>query len=106
MRAEGFAMLDLNGKGIGVAGGMVVAGLMPDMGSLNSIDVSKNDIGNDGKHAIATAIPSSTLQSVKCDGLDLRADATSLDLSSKRLRVADAELLAAAMAKFVGSLTQ
>ena len=56
--------------------------------------------------AMTNAIPNSALQFLKCDALDLRADTTSLDLSCKGLNVGDAELLAAAMAKFMGSLTQ
>ena len=36
MRADSFSELDLSMKNIGVEGGMVVAGLMPVMGSLTS----------------------------------------------------------------------
>ena len=73
--------------------------------SLASIDISENNLGDEGKCAIAKAIPSSVLQSLKCDALNLQADATSVDLRSKELGPADAELLAAAMTKFMGSLS-
>ena len=66
--------------------------------------MSNNSLGDDGKRAIAKAIPCSALQSLQCDSLDLRADTASLDLASKGLGAADAELLAAAMVKFMGSL--
>ena len=37
MRADSFTELDLSNKDIGVAGGMVVAGLLPVMASLTSV---------------------------------------------------------------------
>jgi Ran GTPase-activating protein (RanGAP) involved in mRNA processing and transport len=40
MRANSLTELDLNGKYVGVEGGMVVAGLIPVMGGLTSIDLS------------------------------------------------------------------
>jgi len=43
MRADSFTELDLKGKGFGVVGGMVVAGLIPVMGGLTSIDLSGNN---------------------------------------------------------------
>ena len=74
-------------------------------GSLASIDISNNNLGDEGKRVIAKAIPTSALQSFKCDFLDLQASATSLNLWSKNLGAADAKLLAAAMTKFMGSLS-
>jgi Ran GTPase-activating protein (RanGAP) involved in mRNA processing and transport len=44
MRADSFTELDLKGKGVGVEGGMVVAGLIPVMGALKSIDLSGNQL--------------------------------------------------------------
>ena len=44
MRADALTELDLKGKGIGVEGGMVVAGLVPVMGSLTSLDLSSNSL--------------------------------------------------------------
>jgi hypothetical protein len=42
MRANSLTELDLNGKDFGVEGGMVVAGLIPVMGGLTSLDLSNN----------------------------------------------------------------
>jgi hypothetical protein len=44
MRADSFTELDLNRKDVGVAGGMVVAGLIPVMGRLTSINLSRNQL--------------------------------------------------------------
>ena len=44
MRANSLTELDLNGKYVGVEGGMVVAGLIPIMGSLTSINLSGNEL--------------------------------------------------------------
>jgi Ran GTPase-activating protein (RanGAP) involved in mRNA processing and transport len=44
MRADLFTELDLNGKGVGVEGVMVVAGLIPVMGALTSLDLSNNSL--------------------------------------------------------------
>jgi hypothetical protein len=46
MRANSITELDLKGKGVGVEGVMVVAGLIPDMGALTSIDLSSNQLTN------------------------------------------------------------
>ena len=42
MRADSFTELDLDEKGIGVAGGMVVAGLIPVMTSVTSVSLLAN----------------------------------------------------------------
>ena len=42
MRADSLTELNLNSKSIGVEGGMIVAGLMPLMGSLTSCDMCAN----------------------------------------------------------------
>jgi hypothetical protein len=44
MRANSLTELDLKGKGVGVEGGMVVAGLIPVMGALTSLDLSSNQL--------------------------------------------------------------
>jgi len=44
MRANSLTELDLNGKGIGVEGGMVVAGLIPLMGGLTSLNLRSNQL--------------------------------------------------------------
>ena len=49
MRANSLTELDLKGEDVGVEGGMVVAGLLPVMGSLTSLDLSLNQLcGLDG----------------------------------------------------------
>ena len=48
MRADSFTELDMEGKGIGVEGVMVVAGLIPVTGSLTSINLSGNNLTNFG----------------------------------------------------------
>ena len=98
--------MDLSGNYIGLEGAKAMAPAIRDSSSLSSIVISKNNLGDEGKRAIARAIPSSTLQSLKCDALDLRADATSVNLSRKELGASDAELLAACMTKFMGSLSR
>jgi len=49
MRANSLTELDLKGKGVGVEGVMVVAGLIPVMGALTSIDLSSNQLTNYSK---------------------------------------------------------
>ena len=44
MRANSITELDLKGMGIGVEGGLVVAGLLPVMGSLTTINLSGNQL--------------------------------------------------------------
>ena len=44
MRANSITELDLKGKGVGVEGVMVVAGLIPVMGGLTSLDLSNNSL--------------------------------------------------------------
>ena len=106
LRADSLSQLNLFGKGVGEPGALVVAHFLRVSRSLSSIDISNNKLGDKGKRVIAKAIPSSTLQSLKCDALDLRADATSVDLSRKMLGASGAELLAACMTKFMGSLSK
>ena len=48
MRANSLMELDLNGKGVGVEGVMVVAGLIPVMGALTSISLANNMISGIG----------------------------------------------------------
>lgn len=56
MRADSLTELDLSGKGIGPEGGMVVAGLVPVMTSLTSLDVRWNEMGKNGKAALQEAV--------------------------------------------------
>jgi hypothetical protein len=84
MRANSLTELDLKGKGVGVEGGMVVAGLIPVMGALTSLDLSGNqlcglDDFGDGTYTaeVITAI---------ADALRVNGGLTALDLSSNRLK--------------------
>ena len=97
---------DLQGKDLKAPDAVLIANDISVSHSLSSIDISKNMLGDEGKSAIAKAIARSALQSFKCDALNLRSDAASLDLSGKKLGAGDAELVAAAMTKFMGSLMQ
>ena len=56
MRADSYTELNLSQKGMGVVGGMVVAGLLPVMGSLKSMNLFDNRIGPEGANAIAEAL--------------------------------------------------
>jgi Ran GTPase-activating protein (RanGAP) involved in mRNA processing and transport len=58
MRANSFTELDLNGKRVGVVGGMVVAGLIPVMGALTALDLSHNSLKDEGVSAVCEAIQS------------------------------------------------
>jgi hypothetical protein len=49
MRANSLMELDLNGEGVGIAGIMVVAGLIPVMGALTRVDVRFNNLSEQGK---------------------------------------------------------
>ena len=52
MRANSLMELDLNGKGVGIAGIMVVAGLIPVMGALARVDVRFNNLSEQGKEVL------------------------------------------------------
>ena len=58
MRANSFTELDLKGEVVGVEGGMVVACLMPVMGGLTALDLSFNDLKDEGVSAVCEAIQS------------------------------------------------
>jgi NLR family CARD domain-containing protein 3 len=84
MRANSLTELDLKEKYVGVEGGMVVAGLIPVMGALTSLDLSGNqlcglDDFGDGTYTaeVITAI---------ADALRVNGGLTALDLSSNRLK--------------------
>ena len=100
--------LDFHGKGLGPASAVVIASLIGDNASVTSIDLSGNNEGEEGMQALGEGLLASTsckLQSFKCSKFDLRADATSLDLSRKGLGPGAAVLLSAAMTKFMASIT-
>jgi hypothetical protein len=58
MRADSFTELCLKGKGVGVEGGMVVAGLVPVMGALTALNLSSNRLEDEGVSAVCKAIQS------------------------------------------------
>jgi hypothetical protein len=87
MRADSFTELDLKGKGIGVVGGMVVAGLIPVMGGLTSINLSENQLCGitaalwRGQHGTYTAEGITAI----ADALRVNGGLTSINLSENQL---------------------
>ena len=53
MRADSFTELDLEGKNVGVIGGMVVAGLIPTMRTLSECNVRGNDLDSESAKMLA-----------------------------------------------------
>ena len=130
MRANSITELDLKGKGIGVEGGLVVAGLLPVMGSLTSLNLSSNHFGAEGAAALAPALAANgslTVTNLLRNQLDARSakmlsevakqkgislcgihrDQTTADFSRQNLKPPDAILLASdlSQAGVTGSLT-
>jgi hypothetical protein len=70
MRADTFTELDLKGKGVGVEGVMVVAGLIPVMGALTKLLLAKNKLEEEGTKAICEALEQNTTLKV----LDISGD--------------------------------
>jgi len=60
MRADSFTELDLKEKGVGVEGGMAVAGLMPVMGALTKLSLAQNKLEEAGTKAICEALEQNT----------------------------------------------
>ena len=56
MREDTFSELDLSEKNMGVEGGMLLAYLVPAMGSLTSLNLSSNHFGAKGAAALAPAL--------------------------------------------------
>ena len=80
MRSDSITHIDLMDEGIGVVGGLVLAGLIPAMTRLTSIDLSCNDLGPEGVKALAPAIRASeSLTSIDVGSNDID-QATSLEL--------------------------
>jgi Ran GTPase-activating protein (RanGAP) involved in mRNA processing and transport len=95
MRANSLTELDLNGKDFGVEGGMVIAGLIPVMGALTSVDLKDNQLGDEGWGAIFAAI---------CGNKDSKI--MSLDASSENISPDGVKLIAEALRTSVtGGLT-
>ena len=74
MRADSLTELDLKSKKIGVEGSMVVAGLVPVMGSLTSIDVGFNSIGKKAALNLVSIFKEKQMTSVGLAGCDLDVD--------------------------------
>jgi len=96
MRANSITGLDLMEKGVGVEGGMVVAGLIPVMGALTSINLRGNELGDKGWGAIFAAI---------CGNKDSKI--MSMDVSCENISPACVKLIAEALRTSVtGGLTR
>ncbi len=86
MRANSLTELDLNGKGVGVEGVMVVAGLIPVMGGLTSIDLSNNQLCGvwtdyHGQHGTYTAEGITAI----ADAVRVNGGLTKLSLAKNKL---------------------
>ena len=97
MRADSLTELNLYDKGIGVVGGMVVAGLLPVMASITHIGeggliLHCNEIGDEGWAAIIGAVCSSTVSKV-----------SSIDVSGEELRPKGAKLIGEALGTSVNA---
>jgi hypothetical protein len=108
MRANSLTELDLNGKGVGVEGGMVVAGLIPLMGVLTRVDVRRNNIAGDGAAQLAAAV----LGNLKIETFnevplkEMRANSlTELDLNGKDVGV-EGGMVVAGLIPVMGALTE
>ena len=86
MRANSLTELDLNGKYVGVEAGMVVAGLIPVMGALTSLELRGNRLGDEGWGAIFAAI---------CGNKDSKI--MSLNAASENIGPAGVKLIAEAL---------
>jgi hypothetical protein len=86
MRANSLTELDLKGKDVGVEGGMVVAGLIPVMGALTSLELRGNQLRDKGWGAIFAAI---------CGNKDSKI--LFLDVSSEDIGPAGVKLIAEAL---------
>ena len=102
MRANSITELDLKEKRLGVEGGMVVAGLLPVMGSLTVANLLGNGLDEESTKMLAEV--------AKQKGISLcgiRRDQTTADFSYQKLKPPDAILLASDLSRagVTGSLT-
>eukprot|EP00900_Chrysochromulina_parva_P019507 jgi/Chrpa1/27558/Chrysochromulina_OHIO_Genome00028137-RA len=96
MRANSLTELDLNGKYVGVEGGMVVAGLIPVMGTLTVTNILGNQLDAESAKLLAEV--------AKQKGISLcgiQRDQTTADFRNKRLQPPDAILLASDLSQAV-----
>ena len=103
MRANSLTELDLKEKGVGVEGGMVVAGLIPVMGALTMANLLGNELDAESAKMLAEV--------AKQKGISLcglRRDQTTADFSEQNLKPPDAILLASDLSQAVvtGALTE
>ena len=76
MRADSFTELDLMWKGLCVEGGMVVAGLIPVMGSLTKLSLAWNYLKEKGTKAICEALKQNkTLKELDLSGHTIGGEA-------------------------------
>jgi NLR family CARD domain-containing protein 3 len=87
MRANLLTELDLDGKDFGVEGGMVVAGLIPVMGGLTSINLRGNQLCGIWNDGLGTQLGTYTAEGIIAIANALRVNGglTSLGLSSNQL---------------------
>jgi hypothetical protein len=96
MRADSFTELDLKGKGVGVEGGMVVAGLMPVMGGLTVANLLGNQLDAESAKMLAEV--------AKQKGISLcgiQRDQTTAGFSNQDLKPPDAILLGSDLSQAV-----
>jgi Ran GTPase-activating protein (RanGAP) involved in mRNA processing and transport len=103
MRADSLMELDLNGKDVGVEGGMVVAGLIPVMGALTVTNLLGNQLDAESAKMLAEV--------AKQKGISLcgiRRDQTTADFRYQELQPPDAILLGSDLSQAVvtGMLTK
>ena len=91
-----FSVLDLRERSIGVQGGMLLAHLVPIMGTFTSVELRGNKLGDKGWGAFFAAI---------CGNKDSKI--MSMDASSENIGPAGVKLIAEALRTSVtGSLTE
>ncbi len=103
MRADSFTELDLKGKGFGVVGGMVVAGLIPVMGGLTVANLLCNKLDVESAKMLAEV--------AKQKGVSLcgiQRDQTTADFSHSLYEPPDAIMMASDLSQAVvtGALTE
>ena len=107
MRADSLTTLELPEKNIGVVGGLIVAGLMPVMGSLTEVDVRYNNIsGNAASQLSAVVLANTKIEKFNEIPIkEMRADSlTELNLSLKGIGI-EGSMVVAGLMPLMASLT-